>query len=77
MVWQRCSTREKVAALTFFARRRIRAGTLRGPIRFTVVVSHMARNGESFDLLDKRTHEPWYPVTVNGAGSQIYSRTPY
>ncbi|MBV9971972.1 MAG: hypothetical protein JO135_01420 [Candidatus Eremiobacteraeota bacterium] len=52
-------------------------GTLRAPIHFTVLVSHMARAGETFDLLRKRTSEPWYSVTVNGASKQIYSRNPY
>ncbi len=47
------------------------------PLRCTVMVSHVHRNGERFDLLHKRTAEPWYAVTVDGARSPIYSRDPY
>ncbi len=47
------------------------------PLRYAVAVSHLGRTGERFDLLHKRTAEPWYPVTVDGARSPIYSRDPY
>jgi hypothetical protein len=46
-------------------------------IRYTVDVSHVARNGERFDLLTKTTTEPWYPVTVDGSRTPVYSRSPY
>ncbi len=47
------------------------------PLRYTVTVSHIRRDGERFDLLHKRTADPWYAVTVDGAASPIYSRGPY
>ncbi len=47
------------------------------PLRYTVAVSHLGENGEKFDLLHKRTAEPWYTVTVDGAHAPIYSRDPY
>jgi cyanophycinase-like exopeptidase len=47
------------------------------PLHFTVEVSHVARTGERFDLLHKRTGRPWVPVTVNGAARPPYSRNPY
>ncbi|MBV8151992.1 MAG: hypothetical protein JOY59_10580 [Candidatus Eremiobacteraeota bacterium] len=47
------------------------------PLNYTVSVSHISRNGERFDLLHKRSAEPWYRVTVNGARAPIYSRDPY
>ncbi|MBV9233674.1 MAG: cyanophycinase [Candidatus Eremiobacteraeota bacterium] len=47
------------------------------PLRYTVNVSHVARNGERFDLLRKRTSEPWYPVTVDGTSATYYDRDPY
>ncbi len=47
------------------------------PLRYTVMVSHVRRSGERFDLLHKRTGDPWYAVTVDGARSPIYSRDPY
>ena len=47
------------------------------PIRYTVSVSHVARNGERFNLLAKSTHAPWYDVTVDGSRVPIYSRNPY
>ena len=37
------------------------------PLHYTVEVSHIARNGERFDLLHKTTPDPWYTVTVDGA----------
>ena len=47
------------------------------PIRYTVSVSHVARNGERFNLLAKSTHAPWYELTVDGSKTPIYSRDPY
>ncbi len=47
------------------------------PLRYTVRVSHVRRDGERFDLLHKRTRDPWYAVTVDGGRSPIYSRDPY
>jgi cyanophycinase-like exopeptidase len=47
------------------------------PLRCTVTVSHVRRDGERFDLLHKRTTDPWYAVTVDGAASPMYSRDPY
>ena len=47
------------------------------PIRYTVAVSHVAHNGERFDLLAKSTHAAWYAVTVDGSRAPIYSRDPY
>ncbi len=47
------------------------------PLRYTVAVSHVARSGERFDLLHKRTSDGWYSVTVDGSRSPVYSRDPY
>jgi cyanophycinase-like exopeptidase len=47
------------------------------PICYTVDVSHVAHNGERFDLLAKTTMEPWYRVTVDGTRTPVYSRSPY
>lgn len=47
------------------------------PIRYTVRVAHIARDGERFDLLHKRTTEPWHEITVDGTRKPIYSRDPY
>jgi cyanophycinase-like exopeptidase len=60
----------------------VRADTLpqlvRGkPLHFTVAVSHIARDGERFDLLHKQTTQAWYDVTVDGSRTPIYSRSPY
>ncbi|MBV8066965.1 MAG: Type 1 glutamine amidotransferase-like domain-containing protein [Candidatus Eremiobacteraeota bacterium] len=60
----------------------IRAGTpphltAGQPLRYTVSVAHLARNGERVDLLRKTTTEPWYTVTVDGARTPPYSRDPY
>ncbi len=46
-------------------------------LHYTVDVSHVSRNGERFDLLHKRTGDPWYSVTVDGSRSPVYSRDPY
>ncbi len=47
------------------------------PFNYTVLVSHVHRSGEHFDLLRKRTQDPWVSVTVDGAKTPIYSRDPY
>jgi cyanophycinase-like exopeptidase len=47
------------------------------PLRYTVEVSHIARNGERFDLLHKKTTDKWYTVTVDGSQAPFYSRSPY
>jgi cyanophycinase-like exopeptidase len=47
------------------------------PLRYTVVVSHVRRNGERFDLLHKHTADPWYPITIDGSRVSPYSRDPY
>lgn len=47
------------------------------PIHYTVAISHIARNGERFDLLHKTSPAPWYLVTVDGSHRPPYSRDPY
>jgi cyanophycinase-like exopeptidase len=47
------------------------------PFDYTVSVSHVHRDGEAFDLLRKRTLDPWFTLTVDGARTPIYSRDPY
>jgi cyanophycinase-like exopeptidase len=47
------------------------------PIRYTVAISRVARDGARFDLLHKRTAAPWYAVTVDGSRTPPYSRDPY
>jgi cyanophycinase-like exopeptidase len=47
------------------------------PFRYTVEVSHVARDGERFDLLHKTTSEPWRVLTVDGSRTPVYSRNPY
>jgi cyanophycinase-like exopeptidase len=47
------------------------------PIHYTVEISHLAREGERFDLLHKTTQEPWYSVTVDGVRHPAYSVDPY
>ncbi len=47
------------------------------PLRYTVTVAHIGRDGERFDLLHKKTREAWYHVTVDGSRVPIYSRDPY
>jgi cyanophycinase-like exopeptidase len=47
------------------------------PLRYTVDVSHVARNGERFDLFHKQTQDRWYPVTIDGAQKPPYDRDPY
>jgi cyanophycinase-like exopeptidase len=48
-----------------------------GPIDYTVQVSHVAGNGERFDLLHKQTSDGWNAITVDGAHAPIYSSDPY
>jgi cyanophycinase len=60
----------------------LRAGALPdlqlgSPLHYTVDVSHVARNGERFDLLHKHTGKPWYAVTVDGTQTPPYDRNPY
>jgi cyanophycinase-like exopeptidase len=47
------------------------------PLHYTVMVSHLGRNGERFDLLRKISADPWYAVTVDGGTSRLYDRDPY
>lgn len=47
------------------------------PLHYSVVVSHVARNGARFNLLGKNTSERWYTVTLDGRHTPIYSRDPY
>ncbi len=47
------------------------------PLHYTVMVAHVRRNGERFDLLHKRTDGPWSPITVDGSRVTPYSRNPY
>jgi len=47
------------------------------PLQYTVSVAHVAGNGERFNLLAKKTSEPWYAVTVDGSRVPFYSRDPY
>jgi cyanophycinase-like exopeptidase len=51
--------------------------TGKGPIDYTVQVSHVARNGERFDLLHKTTSDGWDAITVDGAHVPFYSSDPY
>jgi cyanophycinase len=47
------------------------------PLRYRVDVAPIVGNGERFDLLRKRTPQPWRSVTVDGAQAPIYSSDPY
>jgi cyanophycinase-like exopeptidase len=47
------------------------------PLHYTVEVTHLARNGERFDLLNKQTPEPWYTITVDGTRPPYYNQDPY
>ncbi len=47
------------------------------PLSYTVSVTHIARDGEHFDLRSKRSPQPWYSVTVHGERSPLYSISPY
>jgi cyanophycinase len=46
------------------------------PFRYAVMVSHVGRNFETFDLATKTTSDPWFTVAVR-AGAMPYSRNPY
>jgi cyanophycinase-like exopeptidase len=46
-------------------------------LRYTVEIARIAANGERFDLLSRRTNEPWRAITVDGAASPVYSENPY
>ena len=47
------------------------------PFRAGVDVAHVARDGERFDLLHKRTSERWYTVTVEATRTPPYDTDPY
>jgi cyanophycinase-like exopeptidase len=47
------------------------------PLRATVDVAHVARDGERFDLAHHRTSEPWHAVTVDGRRTPPYDGDPY
>jgi beta-aspartyl-peptidase (threonine type) len=47
------------------------------PLHATVDVARVARDGEVFDLGNKRVAAPWKTVTVNGAANPRYSEDPY
>ncbi len=47
------------------------------PLRATVDLAHIARDGERFDLLHKRPGVPWTRVKVDGAGPPFYRPDPY
>jgi cyanophycinase-like exopeptidase len=51
--------------------------TASSPLHYTVTVSHIARNGERFDLVRKHTGDPWYTDTVDASRSNPYDRNPY
>ena len=47
------------------------------PLRATVAVAHVARDGERFDLAHHRASEPWRTVTVDGRRTPFYDLDPY
>lgn len=47
------------------------------PLRYSVSVSHIARNGERFDLKAKKTTEPWQTITIDGTRTSVYNPNPY
>jgi cyanophycinase-like exopeptidase len=47
------------------------------PLRYTVEIAHVARDGERFDLLHKTTPEPWYTIRVDGSRRPPYNEDPY
>ena len=47
------------------------------PLRATIDVAHIARDGERFDLAHHRTTEPWHRMTVDGLRTPPYSSDPY
>jgi cyanophycinase-like exopeptidase len=46
------------------------------PFQYTVMLSHVKRNFETFDVAGKTTQDPWFAITVR-AGTMPYSRNPY
>jgi beta-aspartyl-peptidase (threonine type) len=42
------------------------------PLRATVAVAHIARDGQRFDLQHKRPGVPWHPLTVDGTRTPFY-----
>ena len=51
--------------------------TPNAPLRATVAVAHVARDGERFDLAHHRASEPWRAVTVDGRRAPPYDADPY
>jgi cyanophycinase-like exopeptidase len=47
------------------------------PLYYRVLVSHLAADGQRFDLLHKTSPRPWYAVTVDGSRRPPYDRDPY
>lgn len=47
------------------------------PLRATVDVARIARDGETFDLANKQAPSAWYRVTVDGERPAFYDRDPY
>jgi cyanophycinase-like exopeptidase len=47
------------------------------PLRATIEVAHIARDGERFDLTHHRTTEPWRTITLDGSRTPPYSTDPY
>ncbi|MGC1381057.1 MAG: hypothetical protein WA814_08550 [Candidatus Baltobacteraceae bacterium] len=47
------------------------------PLKYSVSVSHVARDGARFDLLHRRTSEPWFTLTIDGTRQPTYSPNPY
>jgi cyanophycinase-like exopeptidase len=47
------------------------------PLRASVDVAHIARDGERFDLAHHRASEPWHAVTVDGRRTPPYDADPY
>jgi len=50
---------------------------LGAPILTTISVTHIARTAERFDLLHKKSPEPWYRLVVDGSKRPPYSHNPY
>ncbi|MDQ2991613.1 MAG: hypothetical protein M3R30_02180 [Candidatus Eremiobacteraeota bacterium] len=59
----------------------IRGGPVRlvpgKPLRYTVWIAHLAKDGTRFDLLHHRPGVAWTPVTVTGGATPVYSKDPY
>lgn len=47
------------------------------PLRAAIEVTHVARDGERFDLTHHRTTESWHPITIDGSNTPPYSTNPY